>query len=70
MKQTIQLPEGRQFSFRETDHSATGRQTILLLGGRPFSRQKAALAATSQKFNFDDFFMAFSMHFHYNKNDG
>lgn len=55
-------PGDRPFSGREANRSAAGRQTIRRLRG--------GSAAVLQKFNFDDFFMAFSILFHYNENDG
>ena len=53
---------GRHDSAAERHDSAAGRQTIRRLRG--------GSAAVSQKFNFDEFFMAFSILFHYNENDG
>ncbi len=55
-------PGDRPFSGREANHSSAERQTVQRPGG--------GSAAVSQKFNFDEFFMAFSMLFHYNENDG
>lgn len=46
----------------QSDRAAPGRQTVQWPGD--------GSAAVSQKFNFDEFFMAFSMLFHYNENDG